>query len=189
MRGSIVRGEREESKTRSPPPVRVGETTERTTDARMSSRSYTEGGVDGEGCGVDAIVQQVTLVVKDQTAALDFYVQKVSFEKKTDFTPPGGRRWVTVGPRGQNPEFALFPLGSPVNPEQKMWAQQWVPGKAPPTVLRVKDCKAIYEELRARGVEFLQPPVEYAWGTSATFVDPDGNLFSLNQPPSRQSWP
>lgn len=136
---------------------------------------------------MEAKVQQVTLVVKDQAAALEFYTRKVGFETKTDVTPPGGYRWVTVGPRGQDLEFALFQMGSAVNPEQKRWSQNWAPGRAPPIVLRVADCKATYEELRARGVEFAQPPVAYPWGTAATFADPDGNLFSLNQPPAQQS--
>jgi predicted enzyme related to lactoylglutathione lyase len=136
---------------------------------------------------MDAKVQQVAIVVNDQAAALDFYTQKVGFETKTDVTPPGGNRWVTVGPRGQELEFALFQLGSAVSPEQRPIAQHWAPGRAPPIVLRVADCKAIYEELRARGVHFLQPPVEYPWGCSATFADPDGNLFSLNQPPASRS--
>jgi predicted enzyme related to lactoylglutathione lyase len=136
---------------------------------------------------MDARVTQVSIVVRDQAAALDFYTKKAGFETKTDFTVPGGYRYVTVGLRGQDLELALFHLGSAVDPSQKMRAEGWAPGKAPPIVLRVNDCKATYEELRARGVEFLQPPVEYAWGTSATFTDLDGNLFSLVQPPAQRS--
>lgn len=129
-------------------------------------------------------ITQVTLVVRDQAAALDFYTNKVGFEVKTDMTPPGGYRWVTVGPRGQDLELALFALGSATDPEQQAWSKSWAPGAAPPIVLRVADCRATYEELRARGVKFPQPPKEYPWGTAATFADPDGNLFSLSQPPA-----
>ena len=136
---------------------------------------------------MDAKIHQVTIVVRDQAAALAFYVQRVGFETKTDVTAPGGYRWVSVGPRGQDLELALFQLGSAVNPEQQDRAHQWAPAKAPPIVLRVSDCRASYEELRGRGVEFLQPPVDYPWGTAATFADPDGNLYSLNQPPARRS--
>lgn len=131
---------------------------------------------------MEAKIQQVTLVVRDQAAALAFYTQRVGFETKTDVTLPGGYRWVSVGPRDQALELALFPLGSAVDPEQRERSRQWAPAKAPPIVLRVTDCKASYEELRARGVPFLRPPVEHPWGTSATFEDPDGNLFSLSQP-------
>jgi catechol 2,3-dioxygenase-like lactoylglutathione lyase family enzyme len=132
---------------------------------------------------MDAKVAQVTLVVQDQTAALEFYTRKVGFEKKTDVTPPGGYRWVTVGPTGESLEFALWARGTPVAPEQQKRAQEWASGKLPPIVLRVSNCRATYEELHGRGVHFFQPPVEQPWGTSATFEDPDGNLFSINQLP------
>ena len=129
-------------------------------------------------------VLQVAHVVRDQARTHAFYTEKVGFEKKTDVTPAGGGRWVTVGPRGQELELALWPLGSPVDPAQQEWSKHWAPGKAPPIVIRVTDGRQVYEELKARGVEFLQPLTEQPWGISATFRDPDGNLFSINQPPT-----
>ena len=129
-------------------------------------------------------VSQITLVVKDQEAALDFYTKKVGFEKKTDLTPPGRARWVTVSPPGQELELALFQAGTP---DANGWSSNWKPGTAPPIVLRVDDCRKEFGEMKARGVKFTQPqPEEYPWGISATFSDPDGNLFSMNQPPA---WP
>lgn len=131
-------------------------------------------------------VQQITLVVKDQEAALEFYTKKVGFEKKTDVTPPGSYRWVTVGPKGQEIELALWQIGSP---DPNGWSSGWKAGIYPPIVCRVEDCKKEFAEMKARGVQFKQDkPVELAWGTSATFADPDGNLFSINQLPSRTSW-
>jgi catechol 2,3-dioxygenase-like lactoylglutathione lyase family enzyme len=128
---------------------------------------------------MDAKIAQVTLVVKDQQAALDFYTKSVGFEKKTDFTPPRGYRWVTVGPRGQDLELALFQAGTA---DANNWSSRWQPGTGPPIVLRVDDCRRAFDELKSRGVQFKQPePEEYAWGVSATFSDPDGNLFSINQ--------
>ncbi len=128
-------------------------------------------------------IYQVTLVVTDQAKSLGFYTEKVGFEKKTDVQLPGGYRWVTVGPKGQELELALWEVGSATDPEQKEWSKHWAPARAPPLVLRVADCRKVYEELHGRGVEFPQPPKAYPWGTSATFQDPDGNLFSLNEPP------
>jgi predicted enzyme related to lactoylglutathione lyase len=135
---------------------------------------------------MDGRISQVTLVVTDQARSLAFFVEKVGFEKKTDFTPPGGHRWVTVGPNGQDLELALWEVGSATDPEQQAWSKHWTPAKAPPIVLRVPDCRKTYAELSARGVEFPQPPKEYPWGVAATFRDPDGNLFSLSQP---SAWP
>ncbi|HZY70129.1 MAG TPA: VOC family protein [Thermoplasmata archaeon] len=132
-------------------------------------------------------VTQFTLVVSNQSKALEFYTQSVGFEKKTDVTPPGGYRWVTVGPQGQDLELALWEMGSAADPTQREWSKDWAPARSPPIVLRVADCAAAYQELNARGVQFPQPPQEYPWGIAATFRDPDGNLFSLSQP--RTAWP
>ncbi len=132
---------------------------------------------------MDGKIYQVTLVVSDQARSLEFFEQKVGFERKTDARLPGGYRWVSVGPRGQELELALWEVGSATDPAQKEWSKQWAPGRAPPLVLRVADCRKTYEELHSRGVDFPQPPKSYPWGTSATFQDPDGNLFSLNEPP------
>ena len=129
-------------------------------------------------------VSQVTLVVTDQARSLQFYTEKVGFEKKADVALPGGHRWVSVGPAGQDLELALWEVGSIVDPAQKEWSKHWSPAKAPPIVIRVADCQRVYSELSSRGVEFPQTPKEYPWGTAATFRDPDGNLFSISQPPS-----
>lgn len=128
-------------------------------------------------------VSQVTLVVTNQAKSLEFFTEKVGFEKKTDVTLPGGNRWVSVGPKGQELELALWEVGSAVDPSQKAVSEHWAPARAPPIVLRVADCQHVYNELSSRGVEFPQPLKEYPWGTVATFKDLDGNLFSISQPP------
>jgi predicted enzyme related to lactoylglutathione lyase len=130
---------------------------------------------------MDGKIANLTLVVTNQAKSLAFYVDRVGFEKKSDVTGPGGYRYVTVGPEGQDLELALWEVGSFTDPEQQAWSKEWAPAKAPPIVLRVSDCRQAYEELHARGVDFPQPPKEYPWGVAATFRDPDGNLFSLSQ--------
>jgi catechol 2,3-dioxygenase-like lactoylglutathione lyase family enzyme len=61
---------------------------------------------------------------------------------------------------------------------------------APPTdpdrvtselAIRVPDCYAAYEALRARGAEFLTPPVDWGYEIRAFFRDPDGHLLELSQ--------
>jgi predicted enzyme related to lactoylglutathione lyase len=137
---------------------------------------------------MDGKITHIGLVVTNQTESLAFFTEKVGFEKKTDFSPPGGYRYVTVGPKGQDLEMALFEPGSAVDPAQKEWSKQWAPGRTPPILLQVADCRQTHRELSARGVEFPQPPRDYPWGTVATFTDLDGNLFSMNQPPSLAAW-
>jgi predicted enzyme related to lactoylglutathione lyase len=132
---------------------------------------------------MEAKITHVALVVSDQPRAVEFYTEKVGFEVKADFSPKGGSRYVTVGPKGQDLEIMLWEMGGATDPSQKELSKNWAPGKAPPIVLRVTDCRGIHKELSARGVKFHQEPFDHPWGTSATFVDPDGNLFSMSQPP------
>jgi predicted enzyme related to lactoylglutathione lyase len=43
------------------------------------------------------------------------------------------------------------------------------------------DIYATYEELKSKGVEFIDPPTETPSGVSANFKDNSGNWFSLIQ--------
>jgi len=56
------------------------------------------------------------------------------------------------------------------------------PGPGVPTSnvsFYAEDLQQTYRELRARGVEFPQPPVEQPFGWWSLFEDPDGNRFAL----------
>jgi predicted enzyme related to lactoylglutathione lyase len=44
------------------------------------------------------------------------------------------------------------------------------------------DVQATYEDLTARGVEFIQEPMERPYGIDAAFRDPSGNAFRIMQP-------
>jgi hypothetical protein len=48
-------------------------------------------------------------------------------------------------------------------------------------VLETADCKTTYEELKAKGVEFSQPPVERFYGIEALLKDNSGNWFSMTE--------
>jgi len=47
--------------------------------------------------------------------------------------------------------------------------------------LRVPDCRDAYEVLRARGAEFLTPPVDWGGEIRAFFRDPDGHLLEISE--------
>jgi len=47
--------------------------------------------------------------------------------------------------------------------------------------IRVPDCRAAYEMLRARGARFLTEPNESAWEVRCFFRDPDGHLFEISE--------
>ena len=54
-------------------------------------------------------------------------------------------------------------------------------GKLGAGVFNTPNCQAAYEELSAKGVEFLSPPAERPYGIEAVFKDNSGNWFSLTQ--------
>jgi len=126
-------------------------------------------------------VTAVPLVVRNKAKSLEFFTERVGFEKKTDVTGPGGYRYVTVGPKGDRLEIAIWEVGSLTDPDQKSVSARWAPATTPPIVVAVDDCRKTHQELSGRGVEFPSPPSDHPWGVVATFRDPDGNLFSVSQ--------
>ena len=54
-------------------------------------------------------------------------------------------------------------------------------GFAGTVFLVTDDCRASYEELSARGVEFIETPEERPYGIDAGFRDPSGNNIRLTE--------
>ncbi|WP_342587295.1 VOC family protein, partial [Stenotrophomonas maltophilia] len=52
-------------------------------------------------------------------------------------------------------------------------------GAMPPLVLAVDDCRARYVEWQAKGVEFIQEPIERYGAVDAGFRDPSGNGWKM----------
>jgi catechol 2,3-dioxygenase-like lactoylglutathione lyase family enzyme len=126
------------------------------------------------------ILTHVTIVVKDQNAALEFYTQKMGFEKKADYQNPGQPRWLTVSPKGQAIEMVLWQAGSVLDP--RLPTSHDLPGIGTRWVFEVDDCRKTFAELKAKGVKFLDPqPLEEGWGFAADMVDPDGNHFTIHE--------
>lgn len=44
------------------------------------------------------------------------------------------------------------------------------------------DCRKTFEELKAKGVEFVSEPKDQFYGVEAVFKDSFGNWFSMSQP-------
>jgi predicted enzyme related to lactoylglutathione lyase len=127
------------------------------------------------------------LWVHDQDEALAFYTSKLGMEVRADVTMPemGDFRWLTVGPAGQ-PDFAIVLMAIPGPPVMDEKTAEQVrdlaaKGFAGTVFLTTDDCQASYEELKARGVEFTEPPEERPYGIDSGFRDPSGNSFRLTQ--------
>jgi catechol 2,3-dioxygenase-like lactoylglutathione lyase family enzyme len=125
--------------------------------------------------------------VNDQQEALAFYTEKLGMEVRADVTLPemGDFRWLTVGPVGQTDvAIVLMPIpGPPVMDTET--AQQvrslMAKGFAGTIFLTTDDCRASYDELRGRGVEFVETPEERPYGVDAGFRDPSGNHLRLTE--------
>jgi catechol 2,3-dioxygenase-like lactoylglutathione lyase family enzyme len=129
-------------------------------------------------------LSHVTIFVLDQDAAKDFYLNKLGFELNTDATMENGFRWLTVSPKGQ-PDLEVI-LMSTTNPNTDAETSEMLrtlirKGVLGSGVLETADCQKTYEELKARGVEFLSPPTERFYGIEALLKDDSGNWFSMSQ--------
>jgi catechol 2,3-dioxygenase-like lactoylglutathione lyase family enzyme len=119
--------------------------------------------------------------VHDQDEALAFYTEKVGFKKHTDVRN-GDYRWLTVQhPDQPSFQLGLFRPGPPVLDEATAQTVRAMVAKGamPPLVLIVDDCRAAYDRLRARGVEFTQEPVDRYGSVDAGFRDPSGNGWKM----------
>jgi catechol 2,3-dioxygenase-like lactoylglutathione lyase family enzyme len=128
-----------------------------------------------QGVGVAGIY------VHDQDEALSFYVDKLGFKVHTD-ARNGDYRWLTV----QHPEQPSLQLGlfKPQPPTVDEASAQTLremvaKGAMPPLVLVVESCRAAYEDMKARGLEFTQEPVERYGSVDASFRDSSGNGWKM----------
>ena len=134
-------------------------------------------------------VTHVGLGVLDQDEAKAFWTDKIGFEVRNDVTieEMGGFRWLTVGPPNQpDLEIILIPPGGPGTPPDVVDQAREVlaHGVLPGLIFRVDDAQATYDELKSRGVEMTQEPIEQFYGIDAAFRDPTGNSIRFTQPTS-----
>ena len=128
-------------------------------------------------------VEVVGLYVRDQDEALAFYTEKVGFRKHTDVRN-GDYRWLTVQhPEQPSFQLGLFKPGPPVLDEATAQTARSLVAKGamPPLVLIVGNCRAAYDQMRAKGVEFTQEPIERYGTVDAGFRDPSGNGWKMIQ--------
>jgi catechol 2,3-dioxygenase-like lactoylglutathione lyase family enzyme len=127
------------------------------------------------------------LWVHDQDEALDFYTKKLGMEVRADVTVPelGDFRWLTVGPAGQDDvAIVLMAIPDPPVMDDNTAGQVrdlMAKGFAGTVFLTTDDVHASYEELKERGVEFVEEPEERPYGIDSGFRDPSGNSFRLTQ--------
>jgi lactoylglutathione lyase len=122
-------------------------------------------------------VGTVSVYVSDQQRAKDFYVNKLGMELRTDaeLYPGAPSRWIAVAPKGAKTEIILY------LPDENWEHYKAVVGKSQSITLSTSDVQATYDELMAKGVEFVSAPETQPWGTFATLKDSEGNQILLVQ--------
>ena len=113
-------------------------------------------------------VGTVIVPVSDQDRALEFYVEKLGFEKRTDAPFGEGERWVEVAPPGAATTIAIVP------PREGESA-----GIETRVALMTEDIDSEHADLRARGVEADEAVMHMGDPVPPMFFfrDPDGNRF------------
>jgi catechol 2,3-dioxygenase-like lactoylglutathione lyase family enzyme len=133
-------------------------------------------------------VGTVFVPVSDQDRSLEFFVGKLGFEKRADFSYGGQHRWIEVSPPGAANAIALVP------PSEGASAG----GDVARCAFAATDIETAHATLRARGVEvdaeiaregtprpgLVSPAVSVDDPVPPQFFvrDPDGNRFLIVQP-------
>jgi catechol 2,3-dioxygenase-like lactoylglutathione lyase family enzyme len=115
-------------------------------------------------------IKFVTIPVRDQDASLRFFTEKLGFRVLTDQPYSDKQRWIELRVGTSPTSLVLFTADG---------AEQLI-GHGFHGSLVCDKLEKTYEELVAKGVEFVTPPTKESWGTFAVFKDIDGNRFVMS---------
>lgn len=122
-------------------------------------------------------IVHIALVVKDYDEAIDFYTEKLHFKLIEDtYQPEQDKRWVVVAPPGSTGTTLLLARAS--KPEQEAFIGNQTGGRVF-LFLNSDDFWRDYNDMVAKGIEFVRKPKEEPYGTVAVFKDLYGNLWDL----------
>ena len=124
-------------------------------------------------------ISAITLLVPDYDAGIAFYVGKLGFALIADTPLSPSKRWVLVAPPGSTETRVL--LAKADGPAQTARIGDQTGGRVA-LFLTTDDFARDHAAMTAKGVEFLEPPRQEAYGTVAVFRDPFGNTWDLIQP-------
>ncbi len=124
----------------------------------------------------------VTVWVLDPDSAKEFYTKRLGFDLTNDIPLDGGMRWLTVRSRVTRSSCcSTRPTPCSTRRPGEQVRALVAKGALSPGVMATTDCRADYETLVERGVEFIQPPAERPYGIEAMLRDDSGNWFSFCQ--------
>jgi predicted enzyme related to lactoylglutathione lyase len=114
-------------------------------------------------------IKFVSVPIADQDRALDFYTEKLGFTIITDQPFDDKQRWIELRIPKADTRVVLFTTHEDKNRIGTFMNMSY----------RCDDLQKTYEELKGRGVEFVNPPEKQDWGSYAIFKDSEGNRFVL----------
>jgi catechol 2,3-dioxygenase-like lactoylglutathione lyase family enzyme len=120
-----------------------------------------------------------SVLVDDQSKALDFYTRVLGFKVKHD-VPMGAHRWLTVV-SPENPDGTELLLEPSDHPAVGPFKSALVEDGIPATSFQVDDIDSEYDRLRSLGVSFRREPVDAGPVRMAVLDDTCGNLIQLIQ--------
>jgi len=125
-------------------------------------------------------IKIVSIPVRDQQKALDFYTDVLGFVKKVDIPLSEENRWLTVVSKDDQdgPELLLEPAPNHFEPA-KVFQEELFNAGIPWTQFYVDNVQEEFERLTKSGVEFSMNPTEMGTVVVAVFNDTCGNNIQL----------
>ena len=112
----------------------------------------------------------VIVTVSDQDKAIEFFTEKLGFEKRSDSPYGDGQRWVDVAPPGATTTLAIVPPMA-----------EGTPGGETGVAFATEDIDAEHADMRERGVDVDDEVMRMGAPVPPMFFfrDPDGNRYLI----------
>lgn len=122
----------------------------------------------------------ISIPVRDQQKALEFYTEKLGFIKKQDTPVGGGNRWLTLVSKDDPEGIEILLEPAPLHFEpSKVFQDALMEVGMPYTQFDVDNCQEEYNRLIAAGVEFSMKPTVMDKVKFAIFNDTCGNNIQI----------
>ncbi len=111
----------------------------------------------------------ISIPVADQQKAKQFYIEMLGFELKVESPMGPNQNWVQLGLDGAQTSITLV-----------TWFDAMPPGSVQGLVLDTANIEQAHAALKNKGLD-IGDVDSMPWGRFATFSDPDGNGWVLQQ--------
>jgi uncharacterized glyoxalase superfamily protein PhnB len=130
---------------------------------------------------IDTIGGKVVMV-SNQGAALDFYVNKLGLQKKVDMNF-GQMRWLEVAPVNSETTISLMEPSPKIMPPEVAEVAKRSIGTPTGLWFYTNDIRGTFAELKTKGVNISQPQKQDWGGILSIIKDLDGNEYQLISAP------